>query len=42
MDGMTGDAPFLLWIFKGDMAMKSHPRFDEALTVWYLLNGLSN
>ena len=38
---MTGDAPFLFWIFKGDMTMNAYPKFDEILTVWYFLNGLS-
>ena len=40
MDGMTGEPPFLLWIFKSDLTMIAYAKFNGILTVGYFLNGL--
>ena len=38
MDSITGDSPFLLKIFEGELIMIAHPKFHAFLTVGYISN----
>ena len=42
MDGMTGDPPFVLSIFKGELTMIAYAKFDGFLNAGYILNGFKS
>ena len=38
MDAMTGDPPFLFWVFKGNLTMIAYAKLGGFLTVGYFFN----
>ena len=38
MEGMTGDPPFLFWIFKGDLTRIAYAKFLGIIMVGYIMN----